>query len=92
MDDNDRPEVKWLMGTPTQALGSTILPILFTNKDTGERFRVKIYVHIVPTLLMGMFMSVGGLVVESQYSGRSHDGPIFTFDLGANGKVKVLGM
>ncbi|KAF9459731.1 hypothetical protein BDZ94DRAFT_1324562 [Collybia nuda] len=46
-----------LSGGKETAVGSVIMPIIFTNAITGSQFIVKLYALVLPNLLMGMFLS-----------------------------------
>ncbi|KAJ8082630.1 hypothetical protein AAF712_012553 [Marasmius tenuissimus] len=51
--------VSFLMGSPQQALGSTIMPVVLTNATTGRKFCIKLYALVMENLLMGMFIGRG---------------------------------
>jgi hypothetical protein len=38
------------------SVGTTFLPFILTDAETGERMRVVLYAIVVPKLLMGMFI------------------------------------
>ena len=47
------------------------MPVVLKDKDTGKRFIIKLYAHVVPKLLMGMFI---GASTAPYISSRSWDG------------------
>jgi len=69
--------VNTIATSPMKTIGSTFMPIILTNKDTLEKFRIVLYALVVPNLFMGMFISDWPLVRTTQWSSS---GP--TFGLG----------
>jgi len=56
LNTQDKAPVSFLMGDSQESIGSIIMPFLLTNKQTRMRFRIKLYAHVLPNLLMGMFI------------------------------------
>jgi len=54
-----------LLGSSQKTLGSTVMPVVLKDKDTGKRFIIKLYAHVVPNLLMGMFISASAPYIRS---------------------------
>jgi len=74
------------------AIGSTFIPIILTNKDTLETFRIVLYALVLPNLFMGMFIADGSLVRMAQWSSS---GPTFVLRLDETGRgseIKVQGI
>jgi len=69
-------------------MGSTIMPIVFTNAETGERFCIKLYALVLENLLMGMFIGTfGSRFLETR--GMSPEKDTFTMKFPNGQKVKV---
>ncbi|KIL54592.1 hypothetical protein M378DRAFT_1052863 [Amanita muscaria Koide BX008] len=82
--------VELLMGGPVISVGTTFLPFILTDAETGSRMRIVLYAFVVPKLLMGMFIGRPNDFwrEESWASG----GVTFTFDFGQGGVHRVKGM
>ena len=50
-------EVTFLIGQAANALGQVYVPILLTNAQNGERFRVVLQAYVLEEMSMGMFIS-----------------------------------
>jgi hypothetical protein len=47
-----------ILGSSQQSVGSTIMPVILKNKDTGKLFCIKLHAYVMPNLLMGMFIGI----------------------------------
>ncbi len=77
---------------PIESIGSTIMPFILTDRNTGTSFRLKVRALVVPKLLLGMFIGTSGGIVKSQKYDRKDGGGmscVFTVDLG-NGRLVAL--
>jgi hypothetical protein len=69
-------------------MGSIILPFLLTDCMTGQRFRMKLYAHVVTGLLVPVFIGRAGL--KSLVGETWKDGTIkYSFKF-PNGKKAVV--
>ncbi|KAF9471772.1 hypothetical protein BDN70DRAFT_938695 [Pholiota conissans] len=74
------------------SIGTTFLPVIFTNYTTGEKFRVVLYAIVMPSLYVPMFIggSRGSVVQTTQYT---NEGPKHGFGFGpGDEKVHVMGI
>ncbi|KAM6497554.1 hypothetical protein JOM56_008027 [Amanita muscaria] len=81
--------IELLMGVPMVSVGTTFLPFILTDAETGERMRIVLYAIVVPKLLVGMFIGRPNNFWKGEvWSG----GVTFTFDFGQGGvhKTKLL--
>jgi len=79
----NKQKVEFLMGSPQETLGTTILPFILTATD-GKPFIMKLFMHVLPRMLMGMFIgrSTAPYLTREAWSGGK---PSYEFDL--NGQV-----
>jgi hypothetical protein len=75
-----------------KSIGTTFIPVIFTDAQTNERIRVVLYALVVPNLFMGMFIGQAADWIESQLWGGLGRGPMYTFDFGQGGKCMVMGI
>jgi len=88
------------LGTTHLAIGSTILPVILKDGDTGQPFRVKLFALVVPDLRMGMYIACSAPFYFYYTSSKYDDGTedafhLFSFGIpmGPNGnstKVSAL--
>jgi prolipoprotein diacylglyceryltransferase len=78
-----------LVGRMT-SIGTTFIPVIFTDAQTGEHFRIVLYAIVVPKLFMGMFIGRSARFLGSEAWGP--EGVMFTFDFGQGGVKKVRGI
>lgn len=50
-------EVTFLSGHAANTLGQIFVPILLTNANKGERFRIVLHAYVLEKMTMGMFIS-----------------------------------
>ncbi|EIM86542.1 uncharacterized protein STEHIDRAFT_57583 [Stereum hirsutum FP-91666 SS1] len=79
LNTQDNSPVTFLTGSSQTALGSTIMPVILTNKRTGKKFRVKIYALVLENLLMGMF--IGGPGGAGPFKSMAWGGGVVTHGL-----------
>jgi hypothetical protein len=65
---------------PMKSIGTTFIPVVFTEMQTGESFRVVLYAIVVPNLFIGMFIGQSARFIKAMERGRR--GIIYTFDFG----------
>ena len=58
-------EVTFLIGQAANALGQVYVPILLTNAQNGERFRVVLQAYVLEEMSMGMFISHPSWIEET---------------------------
>jgi hypothetical protein len=63
LDTNDACTVSYALmsNTNSESLGSIILPFLLIDSETGQRFRMKLYAHVLTRLSIPVFIGRGGL-------------------------------
>ena len=83
----DNQKVTIVPGQPANTLGKTFIPILLTNANGGERFRIVLRAYIMERSLMGMFISHPSWIKETSYKKREH---ICDFGEGNRGKGNVV--
>ena len=87
LDQDNQPEVEFMMGGSAKALGTTFVPILLRNAETGNLFRIKLHAYVLPRLRIPMFISHPRWIRESSYdAGRDN---IHSCDFGTDGIVKL---
>ncbi|KAF9560289.1 hypothetical protein CPC08DRAFT_723452 [Agrocybe pediades] len=74
-----------------KCIGSIFFPLILTNKETGQRFRIVLRTLVMPNLLMSMYIGNGGhtdgiLRYEAWEPGS---GPTFGFDFRGDRKNLV---
>jgi hypothetical protein len=74
------------------SIGTTFIPVIFTDAKTGERIRVVLYALVVPKLFMGMFIGASKSAGFLQSSGWGPEGVMYTFDFGQGGVRKIKGI
>ncbi|KAK7049836.1 hypothetical protein VNI00_005266 [Paramarasmius palmivorus] len=81
--------VSFMTGGSQKVIGSTIVPIVLTDEETGQRFCIKLYALVMENLLMGMFIGEGGInFIEAGSWGR---GKIeYDMDFGNGKRAKVV--
>jgi hypothetical protein len=42
-----------------KSIGTTFIPLILKNKDTGEKIRIVLYAIVLPNLFMNMFIGAG---------------------------------
>ena len=78
------------IGNPMRSIGTTFIPVIFTDAQTGESIRVVLYAIVVPSLFMGMFIGMSVNFFKSQSWG---DGTVMhTFDFGRGKERKIRGI
>jgi len=80
-------EVGSLFGSMA-TIGSTIMPIVLENAETGQKFCIKLYALVVENLLMGMFIGNGGIdFLEEESWARAGITRVFNFGNGRKATV-----
>jgi hypothetical protein len=82
--------IEMIAGGPITSIGTTLLPFVLSDADTGEQLRIVLHAIVVPRLLMGMFIS--NSVDFLRLQAWSPKGVMFTFDFGQGGQRRVKGM
>ena len=62
-----------LQNSAQKPLGSTIMPVVLTDKITGKKFCIKLYALVLEHLSVGMFIGTGGInfLEATQWGGGS---------------------
>jgi len=81
--------VKYFMGDGSDTLGTALVPIVLTDAETSQKFRIVLYALVLPDMRMGMFISQCSEFIQSITMNRGFE---YTFDFGNGGlrKVKYL--
>ncbi|KAL0570913.1 hypothetical protein V5O48_011053 [Marasmius crinis-equi] len=58
--------VAFVLSGPQNALGSTIMPVVLINAETGKPFCVKLHALVMEDLLMGMFIGIHDSIFTQQ--------------------------
>jgi len=82
--------IQTLTSGPMKSIGTTLIPVIFTDEETKEKIRVVLYAIVVPNLFMGMF--IGGSVGFLESQAWSFGKVIYTFDFGEGGVRKIKGI
>lgn len=77
-----------IFGESEEAIGSTIMPIVFTNARTGKKFCIKLYALVLPKLMMGMFIGEGSATYFRMLK-REAGMMKWVFDFGNGEEVEV---
>ena len=77
-------------GDGFRAVGTAFVPIVLTDAETSQKFRIVLYALVLPDMMMGMFISHGAGFIQSLAYGSG--GPEYTFDFGNGGIRKVKGI
>lgn len=85
---SDLPSISFLMGGKQTALGTVFVPIMLRDADNTTRFRIILHAYVMPSLLMGMFISQPRWI-KSRASNRTGDD--FFCDFGSGETVRVKG-
>lgn len=76
-----KPAVETLTSGMMTSIGTTFIPLILTDQDTGEKIRIVLHAIVLPSLFMNMFIgTIGGELVRSTAWGS--DGPVFGFNFG----------
>jgi hypothetical protein len=81
--------IETITGTAMTSIGTTFIPIIFTDEETRERIRVVLYAIVVPKLFMGMFIGRSSGFIESE--AWTFGAVTYKFDFGQGGVRKVKG-
>jgi hypothetical protein len=73
-----------------KSIGTTFIPVILTDAQTGEKIRIVLYAIVVPNLFMGMF--IGGSSKFLKSSSWGPEGIMYTFDFGPGGVKQVKGI
>ncbi|KAF9040366.1 hypothetical protein BDZ89DRAFT_1060458 [Hymenopellis radicata] len=79
LDTSHTQPVAFTFGGSQTAIGSTIIPVILKNADTGKLFKIKIYALVLENLLMGMFIGQGSAGTASQEWSREGVAHFFNF-------------
>jgi len=82
--------VKYIMGDGFRAIGTALVPIVLTDAETSQKFRIILYALVLSDMRMGMFIAGASEFVKSEVWRGS--GPEYTFDFGNGGIRKVKGI
>jgi len=87
-DRNKGTNVQFLTGE-NKALGSTIMPIVMTDSETGHKFCIKLYALVMENLFMGMFIGQSGMNYLKSEQWGSGGKIVRVFDFGDNKVARV---
>lgn len=73
-----------------KSVGTTFIPVILTDAQTGEKIRIILYAIVVSNLFMGMF--IGGSSKFLKSSSWGPEGIMYTFDFGQGGVRQVKGI
>jgi len=82
--------VETIIGTGFHTIGTALVPIILTDAETSEKFRIVLYALVIRDMIMGMFISQGSKFLRA-YFHTSTRGE-YTFDFGNGGIRKVEGI
>jgi len=82
--------VEYIMGDGFDTIGTALVPMILTDAETSQKFRIVLYALVLSDMRMGMFISQG-LDFIQDYVGGSKDYE-YTFDFGNGGLRKVKGI
>jgi hypothetical protein len=75
-----------------KSVGTTFMPVTFTDTTTKQKFRIVLYALVVPNMSIGMFIGQGADFISKFQSGPGLGKSIYTFDFGEGGVYKVKGL
>jgi hypothetical protein len=76
-------------GDGFRAVGTAFVPIVLTDAETSQKFRIVLYALVLPDMRLGMFIAQGSKFVEGCLD--DGDGPVYTFNFGKGGIRNVDG-
>lgn len=80
--------VDMMLGGDQKALGTTFVPLLLKNADTGKRFRVVLQAYVMENLSMGMFISQPHWIPTWQFEAQ---GMQYNCDFRNGERIKLMG-
>lgn len=78
------------MGDTFHTIGTALVPIILTDAETSQKFRIVLYALVLPNMRMGMFISQGSEFIKSLVVGGGEFE--YMFDFGNGGLRKVKGI
>jgi len=88
--DMANQHVKYVIGDGFHTIGTALVPIILTDAETSQKFRIVLYALVLPDMRMGMFISQGSEFIQSfACDSRGFE---YTFDFGDGGLRKVKGI
>jgi hypothetical protein len=83
LDTRSKQDVETLMSGTMKSAGTTFIPLMLKNKDTGENIRVVLYAIVLPNLFMNMFIAGPSNASFVRISSLGHvEGQVFGFGFG----------